>query len=111
MSTYCFWFESSDLLPAFLARSQLARRSSVVKERSRTYVCIGIVVRRRWRRFRVVVFGVRLVRVGGRGGTSIGVRRFRRSVFLGRLGGVCGGFRRPRAAPRNLRGRSAYLGR
>ena len=39
-----------------------------------------VVVMRRWRRFRVVVFGVRLGRVGGRGGTSIGVRRFRRSV-------------------------------
>ena len=44
---------------------------------------------RRWRRFRVVVFGVRLVRVGGRGGTSIEVRRFRPSVYLDLPDGVC----------------------
>ena len=66
---------------------------------------------RRWRRFRVVVFGVRLVRVGGRGGTSIGVRRFERSVYPDRLGGVCDVFRRPRVVLRILRGRSVCLGR
>ena len=68
-------------------------------------------VKRRWRRFRVVVFGVRLGRVGGRGGTSIGVRRFRPSVFLGRLGGVCGGFRMPRVVLRILGGRNVGPGR
>ena len=66
---------------------------------------------RRWRRFRVFVLRLRPVRVGDRGGTSIGVRRFRRSVFLGLLGGVCGGFHKPTVVLRILRGRSVCLGR